>query len=50
MGKVLRVTFIDVTFDARRKIEKFAEEICCSNEHNLIIEELSAIVTPPKAE
>lgn len=48
MGKVLRVTFIDVKPDAEAKISKLAEEICVSKEHNLIVEELTAYVISPK--
>jgi len=48
MGKVLRVTFIDVKPDAEEKITELAKEICVSEEHNLIVEELTAYVIPPK--
>lgn len=48
MGKVLRVTFINVKGDAEAKISKLASEICTTNEHNLIIEELTAYVINPK--
>lgn len=53
MGRVLRVTFIDVKSDAEgcppdRKITELAQEICGSKEHNLIIEELTAYVITPK--
>jgi len=48
LGKVLRVTFINVKGDASAKIQALAQEVCVSEEHNLIIEELTAYVTPPK--
>lgn len=48
LGKVLRVTFIDVKAGAEEKITELAKEICASEEHNLIIEELTAYVTTPK--
>lgn len=49
MGTVLRVTFINVKGDARGKISELAKEICVSEEHNLIIEDLTALVITPKA-
>lgn len=44
MGKVLRVTFINVKGNAETKILELAKEICCQQEHNVIIEELTAFV------
>jgi len=50
MGKVLRVTFINVKSDpnVQNLIYQLAQQICVSEEHNLIVEELTAYVTPPK--
>lgn len=50
MGRVIRATFINVKGDAVEKIQALAQEVCCSEEHNLIIEELTAWVMPPKKE
>lgn len=50
MGRVLRVTFINVKPDTEDKITELAREICVSKEHNVIVEELAAYVTMPKQE
>lgn len=48
MGKVLRVTFINVQADAEGKITELAKEICLGDEHNVIIEQLAAYAITPK--
>lgn len=48
MGKVLRVTFINVKAGAEDKITELAKEICVAEEHNVVIEELTAYVIAPK--
>ena len=49
MGKVVRVTFVNVKTDYFDEVLKLAEKICVSEEHNLIVEELTGYVIRPKS-